>query len=248
MTPDVVVDVGNTRVKWGRCSAVAVTEVASLPPGDAAAWEVQTRVWGLVSPTSWVVTGVHPERRERLADWLRQRGNDVRIVTSARQLPLKILLEQPEKVGIDRLLDAVAVNSRRRPEVPAAIVDAGSAVTVDLVDPAGAFLGGAILPGLRLMAHALHGYTALLPVIDLPQAIPPLPGTSTPSAMAAGIFWAVAGGVNALVEQYSTALAAPEIYLTGGDAPLLLPALRGKVVVWPEMTLEGIRLTAESLP
>jgi type III pantothenate kinase len=246
VTPAVVVDVGNTRVKWGRCSADKVSAVASLPPDDPAAWDEQARSWGLPSPLVWVVTGVHPRRCEGLVGWLRQRGDDVRVIEEARQLPLRVLVEQPDWVGIDRLLDAVAANGRRRPDRPAVIVDAGSAVTVDLVDATGAFRGGAIMPGLRLMIQALHDHTALLPLIEIPQAVPPLPGTATPSAMAAGVFWAWAGGIDALINQYADEWEGPHLFMTGGDAPLLVQALGGNC--WPEMTLEGIRLTAESLP
>jgi type III pantothenate kinase len=99
------------------------------------------------------------------------------------------------------------------------------------------------------MAQSLHDYTALLPLIDVPRTMPPLPGKNTPSAMEAGVFWAVVGGIRALIEEYSAlATADPQIFLTGGDSPLLRPALRGNVVLWPEMTLEGLRLTAEALP
>jgi type III pantothenate kinase len=250
MTPAVVVDVGNTRLKWGRCREGAVAAVASLPPDDREAWASQADEWLTPQPDNWAVAGVHPQRRDAFVDWVYEcSGDAVVIIDDPAQLPLRVLLEHPEWVGIDRLLDAVAANSRRRPGAPAILIDAGSAVTVDLVDEAGAFRGGAILPGLRLMAQSLHDYTALLPLIDVPRAVPSLPGASTRAALEAGIFWAVAGGISALIERYAAAAPAlPEIYLTGGDAPLLRPALRGKVVVWPEMTLEGIRLTAESLP
>ncbi|HKI36773.1 MAG TPA: type III pantothenate kinase [Gemmataceae bacterium] len=246
MKPDVVVDVGNTRIKWGRCSADAVVAVASLPPDEPAAWEEQVRAWGLSSPASWVVTGVHPPRCEKLVGWLRQRGDDVRVIDSARQLPLQVLVEHPDRVGIDRLLNAVAANAHKSPECPAVIVDAGSAVTVDLVDQTGAFRGGAIMPGLRLMAHALHDHTALLPRIEVPREAPALPGTSTAAAVAAGVFYAWAGGVSTLVHDYMADWEYPDVFLTGGDGPLLASAL--DLTCWPEMTLEGIRLAAESLP
>ncbi len=129
------------------------------------------------------------------------------------------------------------------------MVDAGSAVTVDWLDEEGTFRGGAILPGLRLMIQALHDYTALLPLIAAPRSVPRVPGSGTAEAMEAGVFWAVAGGVRALVEQMSPATAAlPEVFLTGGDGALLQPVLGNRVRAWPEMTLEGIRLAAEALP
>ena len=89
-------------------------------------------------------------------------------------------------------------NSRRRPDTPAVIVDAGSAVTVDYVDERGVFRGGAILPGLRLMAQALHDYTALLPVVTI-DGEAAMPGATTTEAIKAGVFAAVLGGVERLV-------------------------------------------------
>ena len=240
--PDLVVDVGNSRIKWGRCAGGRIADTAALPADAPEAWGAQLAVWGLGGPLSWAVTGVHPARRDALADWARRRGDAVEVVGEAR-LPLRVRLEHPQRVGIDRLLDAVAANSRRRPGVHAVVVDAGSAVTVDWLDRDGAFAGGAILPGLRLMALGLHEYTALLPLIEV-SSVPPVPGTSTPAAMAAGIFWAVAGGVRALVEQLaSQAGTRPDVFLTGGDGPLLHPALGPDVQLWPAMTLEGIRLS-----
>jgi type III pantothenate kinase len=246
---NIVADVGNTRIKWGWCAPDGLAAVAALPPDDPAAWEETLATWEQLGPRSWTLAGVHPARRDRLAAWLRQRGEAVRVLTDPRDLPLAVKVPAPERVGIDRLLDAVAANTRRRPGVPAVVVDAGSAVTVDAVDAAGAFRGGAIFPGLRLMAQALHSHTALLPLVEVRAAAPPVPAADTPSAVAAGVYWAVVGGVEALVRRMQAAWGvAPDVFLGGGDARLLAPGLAGPVTVWPEITLEGLRLTAETLP
>jgi type III pantothenate kinase len=248
MTPRVVVDVGNTRLKWGRCGPGGVVETASLPPDGPAAWQEQLDRWGMDQPATWALTGVHPPRLQQLEDWLRRRGDTVCVIDDPGLLPLRVLVDRPDHVGIDRLLDAVAVNSRRAAGSPAVIIDAGSAVTVDWLDETGAFQGGAILPGLQLMVQALHDYTALLPLIEPPRQPPALPGKATPAAMEAGVYWAVAGGVTALIAVYGRRAATPpEVHLTGGDAPALLPALPD-ARYWPAMTLEGARLTAEALP
>lgn len=248
MKPAVVADVGNSRIKWGRCAAGRVCQVCSLPPEETAAWEQQFRNWAMQPGSLWIVTGVHPARRERLADWLRQYQQQIFTLDDPKCLPLRVLLPRPEHAGIDRLLDAVAGNSRRSDGAPAAIIDAGSAVTVDLLDREGAFRGGAILPGLRLMAKALHDYTALLPVVEPPSAPPSLPATATRPAVEAGIFWTVVGGIEAILHRYRLHCGSDiEVFLTGGDGPVLhavLPDAR----LWTEMTLEGIRLSAEALP
>jgi type III pantothenate kinase len=222
----------------------------SLAPDDPAGWQRQLHAWVGAAGPVWVVSGVHPQRRDRLADWLRQGGHTVRLVVSAGQLPLEVAVDHPDKVGIDRLLNAVAVNARRPSGSPAVIVDAGSAVTVDFVDGAGVFRGGAILPGLGLMARALHNYTALLPLIEV-NADSPLPGTSTVAAMKAGIFCAVLGGVKECVARLvGAAPPGKEVFVVfgGGDGPLLARHMPGPVESWPLMTLEGLRLTARNLP
>jgi type III pantothenate kinase len=248
MKPDIVVDVGNSRVKWGRCGDGAVVESMSLPHSEAA-WQEQVERWGLGGALRWVVASVQPRTADLMAGWACRRGDAVVSLETARQLPLQVLVDKPDWVGIDRLLNAVAANTRRRPGVPAVVVDAGSAVTVDFVDRTGAFRGGSIFPGLRLMCQALHDHTALLPLIQVSQPLPPVPATSTPTAMEAGVYWAVAGGIDALVRRLQAAAGvAPEVFLAGGDAALLEPGLQTRATLWPLITLEGIRMAAEVLP
>jgi type III pantothenate kinase len=246
MRPNVVVDVGNSRIKWGLCGTDSVREICSLPHDDPESWVRQLQRWtdarGL-----WVVSGVHPQRRDRLIEWLRECGQRVQMLDDPNDLPLRVLVERPDHVGVDRLLDAVAANSRRTTGNPAVVVDAGSAVTVDLIDPSGAFVGGAILPGMRLMAKALHDYTALLPLLPPPEKRPVIPGANTPAAMELGIFWAVAGGVAALLQEYRSLSGSEiEVIVTGGDGPVL-GSVFPEAHPWPGMTLEGIRLSAEAL-
>jgi type III pantothenate kinase len=247
MIPSLVADIGNTRIKLGLCSANTVVDTAAVPADNQETWREVLHRWRIQAPASCILTGVHPARRDRLAEWLREQGLHVKLLKYARDLPIRVCLAEPDKVGIDRLLDAVAARSRTNHR-PAIVIDAGSAVTVDLVDEAGVFRGGAIFPGMRMMALGLHQYTALLPEIETPAAPPDVPGGSTSAAMAAGIFWSVAGGIEKLVEQMSNTLPSrPKLFLTGGDAALLHPVLRPEMELWPAMTLEGIRLAAAGL-
>src|SRR5579859_2980107 len=141
MNPAVVADVGNSFIKWGRCAGGAVVEKAYLSADDFDAWQQQRQSWKLSEATRWAVAGVHPERRDALVKWLRRAGDEVLVLDLAEQLPLKVLVEMPDHVGIDRLLDAVAANALRRPGAAAIVIDAGSAVTVDWIDSDGAFCG-----------------------------------------------------------------------------------------------------------
>jgi type III pantothenate kinase len=247
MQPSVVVDVGNTRLKWGRCAADGVAALAALPHEDELAWERQWQAWTPAQHDLWVLSGVAPARRERFAAWLRQRGITPRVLDHYTQLPVAVLVNEPHRVGLDRLLNAVAANSMRQPEHGAILVDAGTAVTVDYVDAAGAFLGGAIFPGMRLMAKALHEYTELLPVVEVDAAVA-MPGKNTVEAIKAGVLHAVVGGVETLARRLSEQVAPRcEVFCTGGDASLIAANLAIEPRVWPEMTLEGIRLSTRSL-
>jgi len=236
----VAVDIGNTRIKWGRCSTSKVESVVSLPSDDPSAWKTQLQEWKIPEKKTWIVSGVNPATRGCLIDWLRSQGQQVRLLDDPAELPLIVRLERPDHVGIDRLLNAVAANSLRPEGKPAVLIDAGSAVTVDWLDEEGAFCGGAIFPGLRLMTKALHSYTALLPLVSINKPSPALPGRSTPAAVESGVFWTVVGGINTIIGRMAQS-SQPMVFLAGGDAGLLAPCVDRLSLVWPEVTLEGIR-------
>jgi type III pantothenate kinase len=243
----VVVDVGNTRIKWGLCAAGRVVAMAGLPHDDEAAWQRQLASWNIAADPPWTLGGVDPGQCDRLHAWLERHGYSVRVIDSYRQLPLKVQVDAPDKVGLDRLFNAVAANTVRPSGHGAIVIDAGTAVTVNLIDADGAFRGGAILPGLRLMADALHRHTAQLPLVHVDRPVMP-PGRNTDDAMKAGVFHAVLGGIELLRRRLVQHVAAPcSVFCTGGDAPLIAPQLEGEVRLWPEMTLEGIRDSASNV-
>ncbi len=205
---------------------------------------------------SWYLASVNRPAASRLIDWLRRhRPDDCVTLLSAGDLPLDVRLERPDMVGIDRLVDAVAVNRLRRPGRPAVIVDVGTAITVDLVSADGAFLGGAILPGLEMSARALNEKTDLLPLLDITEFSDPPPalGTSTEAAMRSGLFWGTVGAIRQLVEQLIRQKGTdnllrsepvPKIFLTGGAAATVAELLAPDAQYVPHLTLAGIALAA----
>jgi type III pantothenate kinase len=255
MRPHVVADIGNTRIKWGLCDAAARHVVQAVSLGDdPVAWERQLAVWRTgplpaEGPLNWVLASVQPARCARLHDWLVSHGQRVALLERAEQLPLEVAVPAPDKVGIDRLLDAVAARKVLPAGQGAVLVDAGSAVTVDWLDEGHAFRGGVIFPGFRLMAEALHRHTALLPLVTIRPPVPAPPADSTTAALQAGILLAVSGGIREAVRRYGEqARIPPRVFLTGGDAELLVGALGLAGAHWPNQTLEGILFSAEALP
>src|SRR5260370_1049528 len=107
----------------------------------------------------------------------------------------------------------------------------------------------------KALFGAAHEQTAALPLVSMFNVLshdwnPALPATSTPTAIAAGVYWAVAGGIKALVRQLSDKAGAfrdRSIFITGGDALCLQPVLDAEYLFWPSMTLDGILLAAETL-
>jgi type III pantothenate kinase len=254
-TPVIAVDVGNSRTKWGRFCSGQLMDVVSLPL-DQAAYEAQAAAWNLLAspdrPASgrvqWCVASVNLDGSEPLLGWLhRFHDFDVRVLDDPAELPIRVELENPQGVGIDRLLNAVAVNARRPPGRSAIIVDAGSAITVDALNADGAFVGGAIAVGLRTAARALHEFTYWLPLLQVTE--PPRPiGKSTADAMRSGLFWGTVGSINELLLRQRAALGnQPCVFLTGGDAPHLAPFLDQACELVNDLTLQGIQLTYEHL-
>ncbi|MBI1918918.1 MAG: type III pantothenate kinase, partial [Planctomycetes bacterium] len=187
----------------------------------------------------------------RLRDWLLAQGYGVVLLERAEQLPLVTRVVAPHRVGIDRLLDAVAAKRRLPAGQPAVLVDAGSAVTVDWLDESHTFCGGAIFPGFRLMAQSLIDYTAFLPLVTIRELVPALPAADTVPALETGIFHAVVGGIEKIVHSLAARSAVPPaLFVTGGDGALLHKALDTPIpaVFWPDQTLEGVLASAEVLP
>lgn len=250
--PLVGVDVGNTRIKFGLFVETSGDSDLPLPArtldfgglvtdfDEVVAWLAPHPV----AKVAWRIASVNRPGSSRLIDWLRNRqaADNTRFVTTA-DLPLEVKLPRPDMVGIDRLLAAVGANVLRAPGRPAVIVDLGTAIKVDLVSADGAFLGGAILPGISLSARALHEFTDLLPLIAMDGlAHPPDPlGTSTVDAMRSGLFWGAVGAARELIGRFRTANSLePQVFLTGGAAASVAPLLAVDCSHVPHLVLGGL--------
>lgn len=238
MTPFYVADVGNTRIKVGRCDCDRLLDAVPLLDDGALPFDPPVK-------SLWLVAGVDPTRRDRFVDSLRERQQQVQVIADYRGLPIRVEVDVPKRVGIDRLLNAIGAQSRVGAGTACLVASVGTAVTVDLVDAGGAFRGGVIFPGFRLMARALRDYTAQLPLVEAFDVAPP-PGRDTDSAIAAGIQAAVTGGIQRVIEEYFALVTSARVFLTGGDATLVGPLRHPVISAGPYLALEGLRLTALS--
>lgn len=255
--PLIAVDVGNNRTKcgWFQGTAAPLPEPESTISLDNTCGELD-KLPGFVERSegkqvAWWIGSVNRPAATRLIDWIRRHrpSDPVRLLASG-DLPLRVAVPRPDMVGIDRLLDAVAVNMLRRSGHAAVVVDVGTAITVDCVSEEGVFLGGAILPGIAMSARALHDFTDLLPRIAMSDLTvpPPALGDSTESAMRAGLFWGAVGAIRQLIEEMAKGSKAPtEVFLTGGAGPVVAGLLGPAARHVPHLTLSGIALAAQDI-
>jgi type III pantothenate kinase len=204
-----------------------------------------------VESVRWRVASVQREGRRVLTNWVEtHRPRDDFRVLSYTDLPLTVRVDFPDRVGVDRLAAAVAANAIRQPGRAAIVVDAGSAVTVDLVAGDGAFEGGVILAGFRLQAEALFGGADLLPLAMLaPQdEPPPVLGKNTEAAIRSGLFWGAVGAVRELIDRLSADQPSPpHVFVTGGDLARLAPLVGGDAAFVPNMVLAGLAIADRTL-
>ena len=244
------VDIGNSSMKFGRFVSLPQAGlpepewVAAFPTSQALSSEMFA---ALPSQLRWRVASVQRAGESRLAAWVKtHRPHDDYRCLTYRDLPLAIEIPQPECVGLDRLAAAVAVNALRTPTRAAVVIDAGSALTVDLLSPHGAFLGGTILPGFRMSAQVLASAADLLPLALLETAAepPPVPGTSTAAAIRAGLFWGAVGAVREIISRYAREYPQPQVFVTGGDLERLATLVGEETQFVPNLVLSGIALAS----
>ncbi len=249
LLPLVAVDIGNSRIKL---AAFASQLGGALPePSHAAAVGLDWTVAELEPLAAdkgrlWAIASVNRPAAERLSAWLEAQGIRRVHLLSAGDLPLAVEVAQPEAVGLDRLANAVAANRLRAAEQMAIVIDSGSAITVDVLSKSGAFVGGAIAPGIAMAARALHEFTDLLPLVDVPGQ-PAALGDSTIAAMRSGLYWGAVGTVRELVTRLTADCRHVQVFLTGGApgfADLLADDRRLVLQSIPHLTLAGVALAA----
>ncbi|HEX6961400.1 MAG TPA: type III pantothenate kinase [Lacipirellula sp.] len=225
---------------------------------DEAEWtgEVAARLSELLLPegTICIVAAVHRAAAESLQSRVLKRQSLSQVIKLTRSdVSVEANVNEPSRIGIDRLLNALAANHIRQAGRPAIVVDVGTAMTVNLISADGVFQGGAILAGPMTALRALHSATSSLPLLgrDVLEAAPAPVGKSTEHAMAAGAYWGAIGAARELIARTATACRqSPEVFLTGGASAGLAPHIgfgEEPARHIPDLILSGIRLAAEGI-
>ena len=161
-------------------------------------------------------------------------GKDVRV-------PIKNHYRKPQQVGQDRLVGAYAAKILYGQ--PAIIIDLGTAITFDVISHKGEYLGGAIVPGIRLSAEALYKKTALLPQIEI-RAPKKVIGQTTQESILSGLFFGYGCLCQGFIQMISSQIKGrPKVILTGGHTHLMKRFIESRIrVVDEDLVLRGLYL------
>jgi type III pantothenate kinase len=245
------IDVGNTQTVVGLYDGELLTEhwrVASVRTQTAD--ELAVELHGLLSVrgrgfgdvTATVASSGVPQLAEALRQTARTHfGHDALVVGQPGvETGLELRVPNPSEVGADRIANSVAALALQ--SGPLVVVDFGTAINFDAVSADGAFLGGAIAPGLEIATSALGERAAALFGIEL-RAPERAIGRTTAENMQSGAIFGYAGLVDGLVGRFRAELGGGAgVIATGGLAGVVAPHCRTIDRVEPWLTLEGLRL------
>ncbi len=240
-----IVEIGNSHLAVATAVDREMRTVQRMMPGEFAEFESALEpAWESLPedrPRGVAVASVVPALLPRALEALhRLSGAEPLVVGRQIRLPLPVALADPGSVGADRLCSAAAAFERIGRAC--AVASFGTATTIDCVNDAGVFLGGAILPGLAMQAGALHEGTAQLPRVRITKTTTVF-GGDTEEAINVGIVWGAVGALRAIVERYATHLNGwPPLVVTGGFGPLIAELNEFVDALVPDLCLRGIAL------
>ena len=165
-------------------------------------------------------------------------GKTALVVGPGLKTGLNILLENPGQTGADLVVGSVAALREYNP--PLTVIDMGTATTVSVLDKNGAYIGGAIIPGVKISMDALTDRTALLPGLQLDQPKRAI-GRNTVDAMRSGIMMGTACMLDGIIDRMEDELGyKTTVIATGGIAKFIIPLCRREMVYDKDLLTKGL--------
>ena len=241
-----LVDVGNTRIKWSVLRGEKLGRQKALEHASISARDLARQLFSTRGITRVIAASVAGTRLNRLlARTCREKTGVVcEFVASARNAAgLTTRYREPWRLGVDRFMGVIAGYHMARAR-GACGVDIGTALTIDLVDPLGVHLGGAIIPGPELMTGSVLRNTAgIARRASGALASRGLFAQNTRAAIGQGARYAVAATIDrAVTEAQRTLHRTPLVLLTGGAAVQVESLLQSSYVSVPDLILRGVAL------
>ena len=238
-----VIDIGNTRTKWALAVDGHLSEFEVCMNANVATSNLSTI--SQKADRALIANVADAAMAQKIAQLLTPL--EVSFVTASAQAGgVKNGYAKPEKLGADRW--AALIAAWQRTKHATVVVNAGTAITIDVLDEKGTFLGGSIMPGLRLMHESLGNNTAQLNVEEgISQNFP----NNTQDAITTGSLNAVAGAIGLMLKRLEKQCGwLPKLVLSGGDANKIAEALKlnlKQVIMMENLVLQGLVLLEKEL-
>lgn len=241
MKGNLTLDNGNTSVKVGFFIGTQIVATNRFIRRDARLLE---RFISTYKPDTAIVcstaSSAASQRIEQLAD---QRCRRALHLTHETPMPINIGYHTPQTLGRDRIATAVGawiIAQRLDKDCDVLVIDAGTAITYDLVTHEGCFVGGNIAPGLSLRFKALHEHTGRLPLVQ-PDGDMPIVGYDTETAIRSGVMVGMLGEVRSYIAELKLTHPHLMVFITGGDGKWLHSQLADNQIIYSEhLAAEGL--------
>ncbi len=237
-----LVDNSNTRTKFMLATADGLQHqtLRVMPTADISCENV-LRLVGDWAFSRAMIASVVPQRGRELVTALGELCEVEELTHELMKRGLSVDYPGIGTLGADRMANVLAVAAHY--PLPCIAIDAGTAVTYDVVVPRqneACFVGGVIAPGVATMAQSLNRGTAVLPMVHVESTVPAL-GKTTQEAIAAGVYWGAVGGMKHIVQQIQADLdTKTRVVVTGGDAKALAEALPNDWIHDEWLTFRGL--------
>jgi type III pantothenate kinase len=231
------IDIGNSNIVVGLFRGKQLRWVKRF---ETAKGLVRFRKMALKSVDGIIVASVVPSLNAPLKKILKRRFKKAPIfIPSKTKLPIRLRVREPRQVGADRMANVVAAWVQFKKDC--LVIDFGTATTFDVVSKGGDYLGGPIVPGVRMINEALHEKTAKLPLFRIARPKKVI-GKTTRDCIQGGVFYGylslVEGLIKKIQKEYGKKLF---VVATGGLAPLFVKGMRSVHRRDPCLTLRGLQ-------
>lgn len=236
---NLVIDWGNSSLKTGWFDGVELVETGHFNTVSAL---IQAIGQSADRPLEQVLVSSTSRSADVIQQELTGLPVPVHVFDNQTPVPIKNGYDTPHTLGPDRLA-AAAGAAGLFPGRACLVLDLGTCLTADLVDPDGTFRGGLIAPGLTMRFRAMHEHTARLPMIDNPLADanwPDLVARNTRDALRSGVLNGLGFELNGLIEAHRHNWPDLAVLLCGGDGPVLRSRLKEPIFAVPELVLTGL--------
>lgn len=188
-----------------------------------------------------VVSSVKPIWTKLIREMVQKTlGERIHVIGEDIPLPMSVWVDEPDKVGTDRVVAAAAAYAVVEDAV--VVADLGTAVTIDLVDQNGVFQGGVICPGFEISAQTLNEHTAQLPMVTVTRPTEPY-GKNTSDAINCGLYYSIIGTIEEIVRRYAEKIGRwPQTIITGSGAQIIKDDCTFVDNYVPNLVVKGIVL------